>query len=91
MIKKAEDAEVDTAEQSAIKLRAQQLQTSSALVVADQPTANGTPQPVGQLNLVTVPSMNSVPVSISLITCMITESEYSTVNASCIFIYSSVG
>lgn len=54
MLKKAEDAEVDTAEQSAIKLRAQQ-QTSNALVVTDQRPANGTPY-VGQLGLVMVPS-----------------------------------
>ncbi|XP_022752625.1 AP-2 complex subunit alpha-1-like isoform X2 [Durio zibethinus] len=58
LIKKAEDAEVDTAEQSAIKLRAQQ-QTSNALVVTDQRPANGAPPPVpvGQLSLVKVPSM----------------------------------
>ncbi|KAJ9699397.1 hypothetical protein PVL29_008136 [Vitis rotundifolia] len=54
LLKKAEDAEVDTAEQSAIKLRAQQ-QTSNALVVTDQRPANGTPH-VGQLGLVMVPS-----------------------------------
>ncbi|XWS52919.1 hypothetical protein CRYUN_Cryun11dG0113900 [Craigia yunnanensis] len=60
LIKKAEDAEVDTAEQSAIKLRAQQ-QTSNALVVTDQRPANGAqaPVPVGQLSLVKVPSMIS--------------------------------
>lgn len=58
LIKKAEDVEVDTAEQSAIKLRAQQQQTSTALVVADQSPANGTP-PVNQLGLVKVPSMSS--------------------------------
>ncbi|CAN6692237.1 unnamed protein product [Malus baccata var. baccata] len=57
LIKKAEDTEVDTAEQSAIKLRAQQ-QTSSALVVTDQRPANGTP-PVNQLGLVKMPSMSS--------------------------------
>ncbi|KAK9279535.1 hypothetical protein L1049_013214 [Liquidambar formosana] len=58
LIKKAEDTEVDTAEQSAIKWRAQQ-QTSNALVVTDQCPANGTP-PVGQqLGLVKVPSMSS--------------------------------
>ncbi|KAJ4724959.1 AP-2 complex subunit alpha [Melia azedarach] len=59
LIKKAEDAEVDTAEQSAIKLRAQQMQqTSNALVLSDQSPANGTP-PVSQLSLVKVPSMSS--------------------------------
>ncbi|XWS71523.1 hypothetical protein CRYUN_Cryun03dG0145200 [Craigia yunnanensis] len=60
LIKKAEDAEVDAAEQSAIKLRAQ-LQTSNALVVTDQRPANGAPPPVpvGQLSLVKVPSMVS--------------------------------
>ncbi|OMO58285.1 hypothetical protein CCACVL1_25502 [Corchorus capsularis] len=53
LIKKAEDAEIDTAEQSAIKLRAQQ-QTSNALVVTDSRPANGTPPqvPVSQLSLV---------------------------------------
>ncbi|KAF2300664.1 hypothetical protein GH714_015044 [Hevea brasiliensis] len=60
LIKKAEDAEIDTAEQSAIKLRAQQ-QTSNALVVTDQCYANG-PSPivpaVGPLTLVKVPSMS---------------------------------
>ncbi|XVE59498.1 hypothetical protein DITRI_Ditri05aG0050500 [Diplodiscus trichospermus] len=58
LIKKAEDAEVDTAEQSAIKLRAQQ-QTSNALVVTNQCPANGAPPPVpvGELSLVKVPSM----------------------------------
>ncbi|XVE79327.1 hypothetical protein DITRI_Ditri14bG0049300 [Diplodiscus trichospermus] len=60
LIKKAEDAEIDTAEQSAIKLRAQQ-QTSNALVVTDQRHANGAPSsvPVGGLSLVKVPSMIS--------------------------------
>lgn len=58
LIKKAEDVEVDTAEQSAIKLRAQQQQTSTALVVADQSPANGIPT-VNQLGLVKVPSMSS--------------------------------
>ena len=64
LIKKAEDTEVDTAEQSAIKLRAQQ-QTSNALVVTDQHPANGAPPPVpvGQLSLVKVPSMISTEVS----------------------------
>ncbi|XP_023908363.1 AP-2 complex subunit alpha-1 [Quercus suber] len=57
LIKKAEDIEVDTAEQSAIKLRALQ-QTSNALVVTDQRPANGTP-PVTQLSLVKVPSTSS--------------------------------
>ncbi|CAN1252628.1 AP-2 complex subunit alpha-2 [Linum perenne] len=57
LIKKAEDTEVDTAEQSAIKMRAQQ-QMSNALVVTDQRPANGTPSPpiVGQLSLVKVPT-----------------------------------
>ncbi|KAJ7947924.1 AP-2 complex subunit alpha [Quillaja saponaria] len=59
LIKKAEVTEVDTAEQSAIKLRAQQ-QTSNALVVTDQRPANGTP-PVGQLSLVKMPSMSTNP------------------------------
>ena len=55
LIKKAEDTEIDTAEQSAIKLRAQQqAQTSNALVVTDQPTANGIP-PANQLGLVKMP------------------------------------
>ncbi|XP_028756850.1 AP-2 complex subunit alpha-1 [Neltuma alba] len=59
LIKKAEDTELDTAEQSAIKLRAQQqAQTSNALVVTDQHTANGT-LPVNQLGLVKMPSMSS--------------------------------
>ncbi|XP_061345364.1 AP-2 complex subunit alpha-1-like isoform X5 [Gastrolobium bilobum] len=59
LIKKAEDTEVDTAEQSAIKLRAQQQsQTSNALVVTDQHHANGIP-PVSQLSLVKMPSMSS--------------------------------
>lgn len=57
LIKKAEDAEIDAAEQSAIKLRAQQ-QTSNALVVTDQQPANGTP-PVGPLTLVKMPSMST--------------------------------
>ncbi|GMY15898.1 AP-2 complex subunit alpha-1-like [Fagus crenata] len=57
LIKKAEDTEVDTAEQSAIKLRSQQ-HPSNALVVTDQRPANGTP-PVTQLSLVKVPSMSS--------------------------------
>ncbi|GMH12652.1 hypothetical protein Nepgr_014493 [Nepenthes gracilis] len=57
LIKKAEDAETDTAEKSAIKLRAQQ-QTSNALVVTDQQPLNGT-SPVGPLSIVKVPSMSS--------------------------------
>lgn len=57
LIRKAEDPEVDTAEQSAIKLRAQQM-TSNALTVTDQPPTNGTP-PVGQPGMVKVPSMSS--------------------------------
>ncbi|KAK3043598.1 hypothetical protein RJ639_001660 [Escallonia herrerae] len=57
LIKKAEDTEADTAEQSAIKLRAQQ-QSSNALVVTDQSPANGTPR-VSQLSLVKMPSMSS--------------------------------
>ncbi|CAN4098957.1 unnamed protein product [Withania somnifera] len=57
LIKKAEDTEADTAEQSAIKLRTQQ-QTSNALAVTDQPSANGTP-PVSHLGLVKVPSMTN--------------------------------
>uniref|UniRef100_A0A2C9VYG3 AP-2 complex subunit alpha n=1 Tax=Manihot esculenta TaxID=3983 RepID=A0A2C9VYG3_MANES len=58
LIKKAEDAEIDTAEQSAIKVRAQQ-QTSNALVVTDLRPANGLPPSVpavGPLALVKVPS-----------------------------------
>ncbi|KAM5584376.1 AP-2 complex subunit alpha-1 [Rosa sericea] len=58
LIKKAEDTEVDTAEQSAIKLRAQQ-QTSNALVVTDQRPANGTPPANHQLGLVKIPNMSS--------------------------------
>lgn len=53
--------EIDTAEQSAIKLRAQQ-QMSNALVVADQCAVNGT-QPVSQLSLVKMPSMSNNAVS----------------------------
>ena len=57
LIKKAEDTEADTAEQSAIKLRAQQ-QMSNALAVTDQPTANGySSEP--QLGPVKVPSMSN--------------------------------
>ncbi|KAL5716758.1 hypothetical protein ACHQM5_009881 [Ranunculus cassubicifolius] len=58
LIKKAEDTEADTAEQSAIKLRAQQQQPSNALVVTDQPSANGS-SPVGPLTLATIPSISS--------------------------------
>ncbi|KAK4709114.1 hypothetical protein R3W88_030039 [Solanum pinnatisectum] len=58
LIKKAEDTETDTADQSAIKLRAQQ-KSSNALVVTDQYPANGTP-PVSQLGPVKVPSMSNV-------------------------------
>ncbi|CAA7394896.1 unnamed protein product [Spirodela intermedia] len=59
LLKKAEDTEIDTAEQSAIKIRAQQ-QTSNALVVTDQPPpTNGTaPTGVGQLALVKIPNQN---------------------------------
>ncbi|XP_011088827.1 AP-2 complex subunit alpha-1 [Sesamum indicum] len=57
LIKKAEESEADTAEQSAIKLRAQQ-HSSNALVVTDQRPANGTP-PVSQLGLVKVPNMTN--------------------------------
>jgi AP-2 complex subunit alpha len=55
LLKKAEDAEVDTAEQSAIKLRTHQ-QTSSALVIADQPSANGSAPVANHLTLVKMPS-----------------------------------
>ncbi|KAH1108980.1 hypothetical protein J1N35_012748 [Gossypium stocksii] len=60
LIKKAEDAEGDTAEQSALKLRAQQ-QPSNALVVTDQRPSNGEPPPVfvGQLSVVKAPIMNN--------------------------------
>ncbi|MBA0609825.1 hypothetical protein Godav_010759, partial [Gossypium davidsonii] len=60
LIKKAEDAEADTAEQSALKLRAQQ-QPSNALVVTDQHPSNGEPPPVfvGQLSVVKAPNMNN--------------------------------
>ncbi|KAF9594076.1 hypothetical protein IFM89_027285 [Coptis chinensis] len=58
LIKKAEDTEVDTAEQSAIKSRAQQQQPSNALVVTDQPPANGS-VPIGPLSLVKIPSISS--------------------------------
>ncbi|XP_059314790.1 AP-2 complex subunit alpha-1-like isoform X2 [Lycium ferocissimum] len=58
LIKKAEDTEADTADQSAIKWRAQQ-QNSNALVVTDQRPANGTP-PISQLGPVKVPSTSNV-------------------------------
>ncbi|KAL9247389.1 hypothetical protein vseg_020825 [Gypsophila vaccaria] len=58
LIKKAEDVEIDSAEQSAIKLRAQQ-QTSSALVVSGQQPVNGTPH-VGPLTLVKLPTMSDI-------------------------------
>uniref|UniRef100_A0A1D1XEC3 AP-2 complex subunit alpha n=2 Tax=Anthurium amnicola TaxID=1678845 RepID=A0A1D1XEC3_9ARAE len=64
LLKKAEDTEVDTAEQSAIKIRAQQ-QTSNALVVTDPHPANGKlPTIQGQLSLVKIPSQNMDSVSI---------------------------
>ncbi|KAL7202149.1 hypothetical protein ACSBR1_033760 [Camellia fascicularis] len=63
LIKKAEDTEADTAEQSALRLRAQQ-QTSNALVVTDQRPANGTP-PVSQIGLVKVPSMSNADHNLS--------------------------
>ncbi|KAI0514317.1 hypothetical protein KFK09_010352 [Dendrobium nobile] len=56
LLRKAEDIDADTAEQSAIKLRSQQ-QTSNALVVTDQLPANGS-HSVGQLKLVKIPSQN---------------------------------
>ncbi|KAL0537854.1 hypothetical protein IC582_026844 [Cucumis melo] len=59
LIKKAEDTEADTAEQSAIKLRAQQ-QSSNALVLTDQRPVNGTPSS-SQLTLVKVPNSSSYP------------------------------
>ncbi|XP_031112884.1 AP-2 complex subunit alpha-1-like [Ipomoea triloba] len=58
LIKKAVETEADTADQSAIKLRAQQ-QTSNALVVTDQHLTNGSP-PVNQLGLVKIPTMSNV-------------------------------
>ncbi|MCD7464185.1 hypothetical protein HAX54_052257 [Datura stramonium] len=64
LIKKAEDTEADTAEQSAIKLRTQQ-QASNALAVTDQPSANGTP-PVSHLGLVKVPSMTNTALNLLL-------------------------
>jgi len=65
LIKKAEDTEVDTAEQSAIKLRAQQLSQTSNALVTEQSHANGIP-PGGQLSLVKMPSISSNVVSCSL-------------------------
>lgn len=65
LIKKAEDTEADTAEQSAIKLRAQQ-QMSNALTVTDQPPANGIP-PEPQLGPVKVPSMSNEVTYISTV------------------------
>lgn len=75
LIKRAEYSEADTAEQSAIKLRAQQ-QPSNALVVTDQPPSNGatSPVPVGQLNLAMVPSMITTEVrsfGILMATCFL--------------------
>ncbi|XP_060169718.1 AP-2 complex subunit alpha-1-like isoform X4 [Lycium barbarum] len=58
LIKKAEETEADTADQSAIKWRAQQ-QNSNALIVTDQHPANGTP-PISQLGPVKVPSRSNV-------------------------------
>ncbi|XP_019436300.1 PREDICTED: AP-2 complex subunit alpha-1-like isoform X2 [Lupinus angustifolius] len=59
LIRKAEDTEVDTAEQSAIKLRAQQQsQASNALAVTDQSYGNGTPT-VSHLSPVKLPSTSS--------------------------------
>nr|GEV22945.1 AP-2 complex subunit alpha-1-like isoform X2 [Tanacetum cinerariifolium] len=57
LIKKAEDTEADTAELSAIKLRAQQ-QASNALVVTDQRPVNEAPQ-VSQLGMVKIPVTNN--------------------------------
>ncbi|KAH0942706.1 hypothetical protein HID58_002343 [Brassica napus] len=57
LIKKVEDVE-DTADQSAIKLRAQQL-PSNALVLADPQPVNGTPPPLK------VPSISGIKVGIS--------------------------
>ncbi|KAL7252760.1 hypothetical protein ACSBR1_007345 [Camellia fascicularis] len=58
LIRKAKDTEVDTAEQSATKLRSLH-QTSNALVVTNQRPANGMPL-VNQLGLVKVPNMSNV-------------------------------
>ncbi|XP_022986236.1 AP-2 complex subunit alpha-1-like [Cucurbita maxima] len=57
LIKKAEDTEADTAEQSAIKLRAQQ-QSSNVLVLSDQRPVNETPSS-SQLTLVKMPNIGS--------------------------------
>lgn len=57
-MKKAEDTETDTAEQSALKLRTQQ-QSSNALVVTDQRSANGSIN-ISELSLVSVPKENVV-------------------------------
>ncbi|KAL9660930.1 hypothetical protein QQ045_025749 [Rhodiola kirilowii] len=54
LIKKAEDTEVDVAEQSAMKLRSQ-LQTSNALVLSEQRHENG-PSPAVQPGPVKVPT-----------------------------------
>nr|XP_019705763.1 AP-2 complex subunit alpha-1 isoform X2 [Elaeis guineensis] len=62
LLKKAEDAEVDTADQSAIKLRSQQ-QTSNALVVTDQQHVNGSILG-NQLGLVKMPSQKMVGVAL---------------------------
>ncbi|KMZ67831.1 putative AP-2 complex subunit alpha [Zostera marina] len=56
LLKKAEDTETDTAEQSALKLRTQQ-QSSNALVVTDQRSANGSIN-ISELSLVSVPKEN---------------------------------
>ncbi|XP_028117862.1 AP-2 complex subunit alpha-1-like [Camellia sinensis] len=58
LIRKGEDTEADTAEQSATKLRSLH-QTSNALVMTDQRPTNGMP-PVNQLGLVKVPNMSNV-------------------------------
>ncbi|XP_078429470.1 AP-2 complex subunit alpha-1-like [Wolffia australiana] len=60
LIKRAEDTVTDTAEQSAIKIRSQQQQTSNALVLTDQlPPSNGTAHSgPGQLALVKIPSQS---------------------------------
>ncbi|KAE8660368.1 AP-2 complex subunit alpha-2 [Hibiscus syriacus] len=75
LIKKAEDAEGYTAEQSVIKLRAQQ-QPSNALVVTDQRPANRAPPPLsfGHLSVVKAPNMNDTEVSsfaIQVATCFL--------------------
>lgn len=58
MLKKTEDTESDTAEQSALRLRTQQ-KASDALVVTDQRTANGEIK-AGQLSPVKLPNQNMV-------------------------------